>query len=185
MIGTNVDRGAGVEGYQDENFISIDPNNPQHIVAHSNTFFKDPNTGNPNFSTFGTLMIRRRVANNTGGNVTRLRFRIVEMTTYPSPAGTADLRALTSSPGVISGIMDPATCSSTGTPTTVPCQVTAQATTLEQPPTQVVGGGINSTLSVALPGPGLANGGSIDVNFTLGVQQTGTFRFLIIVEALP
>ncbi|MFL6334264.1 MAG: Ig-like domain repeat protein [Pyrinomonadaceae bacterium] len=145
---------------------------------------RDTSTGNPSFSSFGTLMIRRRVVNNTGATVTRLRFRIVEMTTYPSPAGTADLRALTSSPVVISGIGDPATCAATGTPTTVPCQVTAQATTLEQPPTQSVGGGINSTLSVSIPG-GLAPNASIDVNFTLGVQQTGTFRFLIIVEALP
>ncbi|MFL6333834.1 MAG: beta strand repeat-containing protein [Pyrinomonadaceae bacterium] len=135
---------------------------------------------------FGSLFVRRRVQNNTGATVTRLRFRIVEVTTFPSPGGgVADLRALTSSSVVISGITDPATCAATGTPTTVPCQVTAQATTLEQPPSQPNGGGYNSTLSVTLPGPGLANNASIDVNFLLGIQQTGTFRFLIIVEALP
>jgi hypothetical protein len=39
-------------------------------------------TSNPgNNSTFGTLSLRRRVQNNTGGSVTRLRFRIVEVTT--------------------------------------------------------------------------------------------------------
>ncbi|MFL6285731.1 MAG: beta strand repeat-containing protein, partial [Pyrinomonadaceae bacterium] len=134
----------------------------------------------------GVLSIRRRVQNTTGATITRLRFRIIELTTFPSPGGgLADLRAITSSAVVISGITDPATCASTGTPTTVPCQVTAQATVLETPPAQPNGGGYNSTLSVTLPGPGLANNASIDVNFALGVVQGGTFRFYIIVEALP
>ncbi|HEV8589686.1 MAG TPA: hypothetical protein VGQ72_12475 [Pyrinomonadaceae bacterium] len=133
----------------------------------------------------GTLDIRRRVQNTTGATVTRLRFRIVDMTTGPTPpAGTADLRAITSSAVAISGINDPATCASTGTPATVPCQVTAQATVLETPPAQTNGGGYNSTVTVSIPG-GLANNASIDVNFQLGVMQAGTFRFKIIVEALP
>jgi hypothetical protein len=143
-------------------------------------------TPNPPTATNGVLSIRRRVQNTTGATITRLRFRIIELTTFPSPgAGTADLRLITSSPVVISGINDPATCASTGTPTTAPCQVTAQATVLETPPAQPNGGGYNSTVSVTLPGPGLANNASIDVNFALGVVQGGTFRFYIIVEALP
>ncbi len=138
-----------------------------------------------NNSTFGTLSVRRRVQNTTGSTITRLRFRIVELTTFPSPGGgIADLRVISSSPAVLSGINDAATCASTGTPTSVPCQVTAQATVLETPPAQSSGGGYNSTVSVSIPG-GLANNASIDVNFTLGIQTTGTFRFLIIVEALP
>jgi len=133
----------------------------------------------------GTLDIRRRVENTTGSTVTRLRFRIVDITTFPSPgAGTADLRVISSSAVVISGINDPATCSSTGTPTTTPCQVTAQATVLETPPAQPNGGGYNTTVSMSIPG-GLANNASIDVNFQLGVVQAGTFRFKLIVEALP
>src|SRR5258706_7865387 len=61
-VGTNVDPAGGVEGYQGENNISIDPNNPLHIVAHSNTFFKDTNpqcqspTGGT-ASTFGTMTL--------------------------------------------------------------------------------------------------------------------------------
>jgi hypothetical protein len=43
---------------------------------------------------------------------------------------------------------------------------------------------MNSSLSVTLGTP-LANGASVPVRFVLGIQQTGTFRFLIIVEALP
>ena len=61
-IGTNTDPSSGVEGYQGENSISIDPNNPQHIIAHSNTFFKDTNpqcqspTGGT-ANTFGTMAL--------------------------------------------------------------------------------------------------------------------------------
>ena len=44
---------------------------------------------------------------------------------------------------------------------------------------------MNSSITVTLPGGGLLNGNSINVQFLLGVQQTGNFRFLIIVEALP
>ncbi len=146
-------------------------------------------TSNPGAnSTFGTLSIRRRFTNNTGAAVTRLRFRIVEMTTFPSPGGgVADLRAITSSSVVVSGITDAATCAATGTPTTAPCSVTVQGTTLETPPSQPNGGGFNSSMSAGTitTGTPLANGASINVQFLLGVQTTGTFRFLIIVEALP
>ena len=142
--------------------------------------------GDPATSPFGTLSVRRRVQNNTGSTITRLRFRIVDITTFPNPGGgVADLRVITSSSVTISNVNDPATCASTGTPTTAPCQVTARATVLETPPAQLNGGGHNSTLSVALPGTGLADGASVDVNFTLGVVQSGTFRFYFIVEALP
>jgi CSLREA domain-containing protein len=144
-------------------------------------------TSNPgNNSTFGTLAVRRRVVNNTGGNVTRLRFRIVDLTSFPSPGGgQADLRALTTPGGsfMVSGINDPGTCGVNPTP----CSVTVQPTTLEQPPTQPNGGSYNSTLSSGTISTGtpLAPGQSINVNFLLGVQTTGNFRFLIIVEALP
>ncbi|MET0626323.1 MAG: Ig-like domain repeat protein, partial [Pyrinomonadaceae bacterium] len=102
-------------------------------------------TSNPsNNSTFGTLSIRRRVTNTTGGNVTRLRFRIVEMTTFPTPGGgQADLRAISSTSVSVSGIGDPGTCS----PGATPCTLTIEGTTLETPPAQADGGGYNSTLA--------------------------------------
>jgi hypothetical protein len=143
-----------------------------------------------NASTFGTLAVRRRIVNNTGANVTRLRFRIVEFTTLPPPNGTtADLRARTSTNVVVSGINDAATClASTGSSTT-PCTVTVKGTTLEQPPTQApaIGGGLNATLAegTITVGTPLAPGASTNVQFLLGIQTTGSFRFLIIVEALP
>lgn len=48
-------------------------------------FTSDPG----NNSSSGTLSIRRRFVNNTGANVTRLRFRIVDQTTFPAPSGFA------------------------------------------------------------------------------------------------
>ncbi|HEX6183766.1 MAG TPA: DNA/RNA non-specific endonuclease, partial [Pyrinomonadaceae bacterium] len=125
-----------------------------------------------NNSTFGTMSIRRTLTNITGTNVTRLRFRIVDVTAHPTPAGFADLRALTS--GQISVTV-------TGGATK-----TVQGTTLEQPPAQANGGALNSTLAagtVTLAQP-LANGQSVDLQFLLGVQQAGTFRFYINVEAV-
>ncbi|MBV9928792.1 MAG: cadherin-like domain-containing protein [Acidobacteria bacterium] len=145
---------------------------------------RDPNTGNPNFSSFGTLTIRRRVVNNTGAPVTRLRFRIVEMTTIQQAPGQADLRALTGTDETgVGPIGDAVTCS----PASTPCNVNVTHTTLETPPAQPVGGGINSTLAAGTitTGTPLANGASLNINFKLGVQTTGNFRFLIIIEALP
>ncbi len=142
-------------------------------------FTSDP----ANNSTFGTLEIRRRVVNNTGVPVTRLRFRVVDITTFPAPSGFADLRPRTSTPVVVTGVNDAGTCS----PAPTPCTITVQGTDLEQPPSQPNGGGFNSSLSagtVALATP-LAPGASINVRFLLGLQQTGTFKFFVNVEALP
>lgn len=138
-------------------------------------FTSDP----ANNSTFGTLDIRRTITNNTGGNVTRLRWRVSDLTTFPAPSGIADLRPRTSTAVVVT--VDRAPCGS-GT-----SNVTVQGTTLEQPPSQPNGGGFNSSMSsgtVTLATP-LANGASLDVRFLLGIQQTGSFKFYLNVEALP
>jgi hypothetical protein len=138
-------------------------------------FTSDP----ANNSTFGTLDIRRTVINNTGGNVTRLRWRVIDLTTFPAPSGIADLRPRTSTAVVVT--VDRVPCGS-GT-----SNVTVQGTTLEQPPSQPNGGGFNSSLSsgtVTLATP-LANGASLDVRFLLGIQQTGSFKFYLNIEALP
>jgi len=125
----------------------------------------------PSNCTFGTLDIRRRFKNTTNATVTRLRFRAVDMTAGPNGApGEADMRLLTGSDFAI---------------TTSLGMLTVKGTVLEQPPTQAGGGGVNSTVTVTLPGGGLANGNTIDVHFLLGVQQGGNYRFFINVEALP
>ena len=134
-----------------------------------------------NNSTLGTLDLRRRVVNVAGAPVTRLRFRIVDISTFSAPSGIADLRARTSTDLTVSGINDAGTCAGV-----TPCDVTVLGTTLEQPPTQNNGGGFNSSLSadtVTLATP-LAPGDSINVHFLLGVQQTGSFKFFVNIELL-
>lgn len=140
-----------------------------------------------NNSTFGTLDPRKRVTNSTGAPVTRLRFRIVDLTTFPAPSGIADLRPRTSTLVVVSGINDAATCLASNGVATTPCTVNVEGTTLEQPPSQLNGGGFNSTLSAGTVtlGTPLADGASVNLHFPLGIQQTGKFKFFVNVEALP
>jgi uncharacterized repeat protein (TIGR01451 family) len=120
----------------------------------------------------GTLSIRRRFVNDTGATVTRLRFLVVNITTHDSPvavAPQADMRLLDSSDFNI---------------TTSLGDLTVQGTTVEQPPTQPLGGGLNSTATVTLPQGGLPSGASVDVQFLLGIEQTGNFRFFVIIQGL-
>ena len=126
----------------------------------------------PNNSTFGTMSVRRTLTNLTGTNITRLRFRITDMTTYPTGGSYADLRARTSG--------------SVSVTVTGGANKTVQGTTLEEPPAQPNGGGLNATMAagtVTLAQP-LANGQSIDLQFLLGIQTTGTYRFFLNVEAV-
>jgi hypothetical protein len=159
---------------------TVSPNAPPNQVRD---FTSDP----ANNSTFGTYSFRRRFTNNTGSTITRLRFRIIDITTDEGLSSPfADLRARTSGAIVINGINDVATCASTGSPPSVPCQVTAQAATLEQPPAQPAGGGFNSTLTATLPS-GLPAGQSLNFNFLFGIQAnpTAPFRVCFVVESLP
>jgi hypothetical protein len=135
-----------------------------------------------NNSTFGTLTIRNRVVNNTGGPITRLRFRVVSLTTFPAPSGIADLRLRTSIDTLNVSVNDPATC---GGP--APCLVTVKGLTLETPPAQSASAATNSTVTAGFItlGTPLANGASANIQFLLGVQQAGSFRFFLNVEALP
>jgi hypothetical protein len=145
-----------------------------------------------NESFFGTLEIRRKITNQTGASVTRLRFRIVDITVFPSedfvrPMGTtcgdsgtdcaADLRPRSSLSVVVAN------------PDGGPA-VNVQGTTLEEAAAsegQPNSGGFNSSLSagtVTLSTP-LLNNASINLRFLLGVQQKGTYRFTFVIEALP
>lgn len=139
-----------------------------------------------NNSSFGTLSIRRRFVNNTGANVTRLRFRIADISTSPVTAGVADLRARTSG-SFTTTVNSAATCAATGTPTSAPCTVTVQGTIVETPPNQPRGGGFNSSMAagVVTTGTPLVVGASINLQFLLGVEKSGSFKFFIIIEALP
>jgi hypothetical protein len=64
--------------------------------------------------------------------------------------------------------------------------VTVWGTSIETPPDQPNGGGFNTSMranDITLSQP-LAPGQSINLQFLLGVQQSGTFHFFIAVEAL-
>jgi hypothetical protein len=144
-------------------------------------------------STFGTITFRRRITNNLGQPITRLRFRIVDITTLPSigagcnvePAPAicaADLRALSANISSVT-VSDPATCA----PASAPCNVVVQSTILEGPPVQTFGGGFNSSWStndVTAATP-LPNGSSINLQFVTGLQQTGVERLYVLIEATP
>jgi hypothetical protein len=150
-------------------------------VASAPNRVRDLTSDPGNNSTFGTLEMRRTLTNNSGAPVTRLRFRIIDITTFPAPSGIADLRARTS--GDVTVTVDRPPCGA-GT-----SNVLVRGTTLEESSVgqQPNGGAFNSSLSagvITLATP-LANGASIDVRFLLGVQQTGSFKFLLNVEALP
>jgi autotransporter-associated beta strand protein len=151
----------------------------QAISAAPN-YVRDNTPGDPNTSSFGTLSIRRRLTNNIGVPVTRLRVRIYSITTSPPAGGQADLRALTSSDIMNVSVNDAASCS----PNPAPCNVTVLGTTLEEPPTQSSGGGFNATFTVTLGTP-LADNGSALVQFLFGVETEGAFNLAMVVEALP
>jgi hypothetical protein len=120
----------------------------------------------------GTLSIRRRWTNRTNTSVTSLRFRIVDLTTLGNGGvGDADLRVLSSSDVTVTGANG---------------AVNLKSLTLEQnPPSQPSGGGVNTSLkagSITLSTP-LAPGASINLEFRLGVQTEGNYRFFVNVEA--
>jgi uncharacterized repeat protein (TIGR01451 family) len=118
---------------------------------------------------FGTLTIRRRFTNKTGAPINSLRFRITDVTTLGTPGtnALADLRAI----------------SSTDVEATVNnSPVIIRGTLLES--THPLGGGVNTTLLLPLTGNSLAPNASIDVQFRLGVERNGAFRFFVNVEAL-
>ena len=154
---------------------------PMQGQAGANNRFRDrtPVTN----GALGTLSVRRTYTNLTGQNITRLRFRIIDITTLHSPGyslcpdpnscAQAEVRALSST--------DITVRRADGS------EVQVRGTTIETPPGQDSGGGLNASLSVGsitLETPLLPNG-SVSVQFLLGVQQVGEFRLLVNVEALP
>ncbi|MFL6333298.1 MAG: hypothetical protein ACJ754_08165 [Pyrinomonadaceae bacterium] len=131
-------------------------------------FTSDPSRHAP----MGTLSIRRTITNHTGSDVFYLAFRIIEVTTYPVPSGTADLRAIDSDDIQVMVNSQP---------------VDVSGTYVEQPPTQPNGGGLNSSMGVnyiSLEGNPLADGDSVNVQFLLGIVQTGSYRFYVNIEML-
>jgi len=125
---------------------------PTKAVTVSPNRLRDTTPDPANNATFGSLTVVRKFTNNTGGNITRLRFRLVDFTSMPVTGAIADLRGLTST-----GMVQPVT--GVG-------DVTVVGTTVETQVAQPMGGAMNSAFSVALATP-LASGGTINVQFKL------------------
>ena len=126
----------------------------------------------------GTILIRRTFTNNTGAPVSRLRFRVTNITTRGTPnsecggSPCADVRALTSPDG-------------TATLNNSTVVVVRGVDLEENPPVTPEGGGLNSSLSanfITLAAP-LQSGSSVNIQFKLGVVKSGPFRFFVNVEA--
>ncbi|HEX6284234.1 MAG TPA: hypothetical protein VFZ71_05140 [Pyrinomonadaceae bacterium] len=147
-----------------------DPSQPDNALPNvARDLASDP----VNNATFGKLSIRRTYTNNTGAALTALRFRIINLSTFPAPSGTADLRPMTSFATVV--------------PLTDGGTAVAEGTDLDQPPSQANGGGFNSSIRgsiVNLINP-LPDGVGVTFNFLMGVQQKGCYSFAVVAEALP
>lgn len=131
-----------------------------------------------NYANLGTLDLRRSYTNDTAAPLTQLRFRLIDVTTFPAASHIAELRPR-SSPDIQVAVDQP------------PCgdsaNLTVFGTTREEPPTQDYGGGFNSSFSVpsisdATP---FAVGSTINVHFLFGVQQAGLYRVDLVPEAIP
>lgn len=147
----------------------VDPQQPPSAAPNRVRSFTPVTNGSQ-----GTLSFRRCFTNNTGQTLLAMRYRVIDITTFGNQqAGQADLRVLNSPLQTIT--------------LTDSSMVTLQALTLQTPPTQPNGGGLNSSLAqgvITTTAP-LANGATTCTQFTVGVQQTGLFRFYIVVEGLP
>jgi len=154
--------------------VSAIPSVATVVRDNRSTDWTIPGVGTVNWPS-GVLHVTKRFTNNTGQAVTRLRVRVVDMTTFPENSGTADLRPI----------------DATGTVTNSSGTVVASGLRpmlLELPTQQLNGGGINSTLTLdttALPGGNLGVGASVNVHIRIGVAQVGAYRFFILIEALP
>lgn len=137
---------------------------------------RDFTSNPPANSTFGTVAIRRTITNNTEATITRLRYRVADITTFAVIPPYAELRARSASNTVVP--VDRPPCNSGIT------NLTVTGAVLEMPPAQSFGGGQGTTFSIPL-GNGLAPGASIDVQFLFGVQSNGLFKFELVPEASP
>jgi hypothetical protein len=126
----------------------------------------------------GLLTVRRTITNSSASNVTSAELRITRLSEAngapepggPQPSNPAELR-----------IIDPGT--STSQVTTAGGVVTVENLSVGSPADASPGGGLDTTLSVPLPG-GLAAGASISIAVTFAVDQVGIYWFSYDVDAL-
>lgn len=148
----------------------VDVEQPYDVAPN---FVRDTTPVNPGDA--GTIKIRRRYTNATGRPLIALRFRVIDISTLTGeavPPGNADLRLLSAPEQSI--------------PLTDGSPITLRALTLQTPPTQASGGGLNSSVSIGAfttTNP-LGNGDSVFVEFNLSVRVDGAYRFAVIAEGI-
>ena len=120
----------------------------------------------------GTLVIRRTITNTTGEPVTTMRIRITAL----SEANGAPKPGVITQPTNVAHlrVVDPGTATSS-IPVSAGDSVTVQNLSVDAPATSDPGGGLNSTLTVPLPGGYLFDSGTVDVAITLAVDSPGAF----------
>ena len=131
----------------------------------------------------GLLVIRRTITNTSAAPVDTVRIRVTAISeangaprpgVVPtgSPLPTAQLR-----------VINPGTDTSS-IPVSGGGSVTVRNLSVDTPVTGETGGGLNSTLTVPLPGDILADGDSVSIAITLAVDAPGTFWLGYNVDAL-
>jgi hypothetical protein len=140
------------------------------VSAPANAAPNQVHTGSTSSDT--RLSLRRTFTNNTGAPVTRLRFRLTDLSTGGNRAeNEAELR-LMSSPDISVTLGDGSV-------------VAVKGTTFEATFVGGVEGGVNSTASVESVSPShpLAPGASISVQFLFNVRIDGQYRFAFEAQA--
>jgi len=151
----------------------LDPNVAVSLAPNRVRDFEDVGT---NHST-GTLLVRRTIYNTGTKPIRALKFRVIEMTTMHSPLYTtgsqADLRLLDSTKAVVATSLG---------------EVNVNGVTVDTP-TKDFGSGYNATTMLTLAQPLVPCNGnmttpgcSVSVQFRLGVELGGYFRFYVNVE---
>jgi hypothetical protein len=145
---------------------------PAVTSTQAPNYVRDTTPDPANNSTYGTLLLRRKITNTSNDNITNLRVRVIDISTYPAPdLATSDMR--------VRSLWDDSLVTLTNGNV-----VTVRNTYMPTPPWKSYGGGFNTILRPTgiSPAQPLAPGQSVNVGFLLGVQQNGIYRFYITVE---
>lgn len=144
-------------------------------TAPPNRAFEATDTDADGTTDSSVLKIRRTFTNLTRQPITRLRFRVVDITTTPRPNNSkADLRVINSRDEIVN------ISAEGGGGTKLVRGVTLED--LHDTDAARPEGGLNTSLAFPLAQP-LQPGESVDVNFWLRVAAVGEFSFLVNVEA--
>ena len=162
--------------YQHNNTLRSTPLDPEVFQSLSpNRDYTAGTAGGP-----GTLVIRRTITNSSADPVNLVKIRITAL----SEDNGAPKPGVGSQPVTIAHlrVVNPDTPTSSVAVTTGG-PVTVQNLSVDTPPDADLGGGLNSTLTVPLPGGQLSTGDTVDIAITVAVDTTGSFWLAYNVDA--